>query len=221
MSAQTDDSNPIPEMSSFKFVFLNRSQTWGAVDNYTAAYTKEAAYLFDMDSQPKQSYTAVVNALQAAAQCTADKQKCGPGEGFADCCAEDGTSCFVKNAGYSQCRAECKDTSWLCWYPVADNAECNSAQAPATVNASVCANSGSSCFEMTDGYYECRDNCDDTSLVCYYPVARWKECDKSDAPSTVDATACEAGYTCYKRNEYFSQCRLACPSGQGWDCEAN
>ena len=55
-----------------------------------------------------------------------------------------------------------------------------------------------------------------SSLAC---VAEFKRCDPSLATAAGSATgACCGPYSCFRKNAYYAQCRLACKDDLDWEC---
>lgn len=56
-----------------------------------------------------------------------------------------------------------------------------------------------------------------TIISCVYTVGIYEQC----AGDGYGTFPCDAGLTCFRRNQWYSSCQHSCPRNVGWECEAS
>jgi len=166
-------------------------QTWGVADRYTGAYENKAAFMFDMDDNVKQSYSAVVATLKGW-----NKTARRAARTRAAAAARVKAAALAKKERADKKVAKGKADSCI---PKLSKCSDNDA----------CCNSDA-CYAKHEYYSQCRATCGGSDWTC--AVDNWKPCDTKYPYCSGDR------YVCYKRDDNYAQCRMACPTSGDWDC---
>jgi len=198
-------------------------------------------------TQVAAQFTGLVQLSAKASDCSWGLENCNSTK----CCNNPGMQCYAQSKWYAQCRADCRPgpdpthwdaEPWACT-ELGERSEGESRCSDLGENCkeTQCCNSvNTQCFEKNDDWATCKTDCsagfpdlsdaDNDPWTCK-PLGNWKKgasdwvkekC--STAQDDCSKTQCcsEAGKQCYQQQEYFAQCKFACPENEwesDWSCK--
>jgi len=187
--------------------------------------------------------SGVVGFASDADSCTVGKGNCN----VTKCCVTSGMQCYEQNAGYAQCRATCTPgpdpthwdgQAWSCKALGARTAGEDPCGDPGMDcrKSKCCRQPGMTCYEKNETWSTCKPSCipggpdfndvDGTPWTCKEfgktkeSTAAWvaEECVEAWGDCLKVGCCKNAGEQCYKQNDYFGNCKVACTE-PGWSCE--
>eukprot|EP01060_Flectonema_neradi_P041724 TRINITY_DN99_c0_g1_i13.p1 TRINITY_DN99_c0_g1~~TRINITY_DN99_c0_g1_i13.p1 ORF type:complete len:1453 (+),score=369.44 TRINITY_DN99_c0_g1_i13:47-4405(+) len=124
-------------------------------------------------------------------------------------CCPPNTQCFKKDDHYSQCRVDCAPFGWECSPHAPTDAPMQPTAAPTTPPTAApvpeTAVPSSSPSTTSDSPVIVSD-APTTAPTC----KEWDSCHATP-------NCCPSGTQCFKKDDYYSQCRVECPTS-GWEC---
>jgi len=168
----------------------------------------------------------------AVSTCSSSTENCKDTK----CCKDAGFTCFEKNEHYSNCNKTCTPgvneadpaehrTPWSCKYGGEKPASACSSYTDNCKETKRCQDPEATCFEKNEHYASCNKTCTPginhqdpeehrTPWTCKIlgkpaPAA----CSKA-SENCMDTKCCkDAGFTCFKKNEYHASCNKTCSPG--------
>mmetsp|Transcript_15347 Transcript_15347/g.31617 ORF Transcript_15347/g.31617 Transcript_15347/m.31617 type:complete len:828 (-) Transcript_15347:29-2512(-) len=123
----------------------------------------------------------------------------------------------------------------------ADNEKCVVGDLDAGGSMMRCCDPTETCFRKTENYGQCKSACPNNAEWDCYTASPTSS--PTTSPTPVPTTSCSAGnedcvegdldaggsmmrccdssQTCFRKDQYYGQCKSACPTNENWDCFTN